>query len=272
MLSHKVIELSCEDKKIVLLGETHYKTIKDHDLCETIKSKFTVIGYESHKRYPNIFGDLTKWSFKKLMSLFPLHCSSIFDKKFYAEMAIREYPDLVEKCLTEDRVLDVTLDDGRILSLTTADFPRLPEKMTMFLDLETRDKPHFFDEILFMTIVFRVAIFLSSPWCPSSIKIVLDNVVSILSVISILPVILHTFKIGSYGMRLWLAQILPGAGLIYRRDKIMAQEIIDQQNQYNKMLIITGTIHLEGLVWYLTKHGYTQDKILSLEDYIDQFS
>ena len=52
----------------------------------------------------------------------------------------------------------------------------------------------------------------------------------------------------------------------------MAQEMIDQQNQHNEMLIITGNMHLEGLVWYLTKHGYTQDKTLSLEDYIAQFS
>ena len=218
MLSHKVIELSCEDKKIVLLGETHYKTIKDHALCEIIKSKFTVIGYESHKRYPNIFGNLTKWTFKKLMSLFPLHCSSIFDKKLYAEMAIREYPDLVEKCLTEDIVLDVTLDDGRILSLTAADFPRPREKKTTLLDLETRDKPHFFDEILFMTVAFSVIVFFISPWCPSSIKIALDNIVSILNVISVWPVIFHIFKIGSYEMRLWLAQFFPGASFIYRRE------------------------------------------------------
>jgi hypothetical protein len=258
---HNVCVLTKNDTEIVLLGETHFKESTTYDLCNRIITKFQCIGYENCK-YP---AGIISYLVGKIISYFYDRKSSILSKKILLGFLREKFIDLEDNSSYE--IID---DNGEKISFQGKEL----NNNIRVIDLEKQDKLSFRQYIMGYYYDYAI-IFLWTVSCfmLTGIKIPIPLIVTVymLSIYQIIEFFSNwMFSNRSYQFKSKINYVFPIWDFLYRRDKIMADNINEYAtNNSQKMLAICGKNHLEGIKYYLTKnHEFNMQYEMTLEDYI----
>lgn len=255
-MNHIVEEFSRNGQKVAVLGECHYKDSQTENLCNEIKSKYKTIGVEN----------CPMTSFEKNLRG--------FIKKYI--MLLR--PDIRPSSRNDLDLIISFLKDLNQLDKVCPDIPHSVIQASLaknikVVDLEksARADPYFSTEIVIVSLLVGFAANLI--WLISFIKFcnsiffqgvflgeyIFTRELYVMVVLFIfmklwtLPV---TYKQGSYERRRRIFKYFPLSYILYYRDEIMAQTIINHQAS-GDMLVIVGAGHLEGIKYWLLKNNYT---------------
>jgi hypothetical protein len=128
-------------------------------------------------------------------------------------------------------------------------------------DLEKDSNSYIGDELFALTLIPMFGLSPFSSRYPGIIKYLFAPILGYQSMNYLFPFVVKKLKL-SYPTKSKLSQWLVCDTILYRRDKIMAQNIIDHaktkvQEDDNLSLCIFGSAHHEGICHYLQKDGFT---------------
>jgi hypothetical protein len=267
--NHKICILTRNGKEIVLLGEKHYKDKKTSDLCDRIINKFQYIGYENCK-YPH---GILYFLIRKIMMYIHDRESSIYSKKIFLGFLCKSTINI-----NDNECYEIICDNGKKITFSSKD---LNDNNTKIMDLEKQDKPLLRQYLMSYnydcSIIFLLVI-IYSVLIGKKIPLSLTIITNILSLYHYIEIFLFwIFSNKSYELKTKITYAFPMWDYIYRRDKIMADNInkyINKNIQFRdnvhkkKMLAVFGRNHLEGIKHYLIKnHNFIMQCEMSLEDY-----
>lgn len=258
IMSHTVIELKNNNQSIVLLGETHYKNAEEHRLCEIIKSGFTIIGYEHYKG-----SWLSSITLNIIARLFypKMKNSSIIDKTSIINHLDIHHQELVNTCLTTaDLDIIYRLPNKEVITISKKDVEDYRQKKFSRIDLEKHDIPSVGDNFV-PTSLFSPLAVLAVPH--------MGFWIAIFCLYTAFPFLLHHLQVGSYATRRNLSRFFISGGIIYRRDEVMATELLHQPKSSSPILAIFGKAHLEGVIWHLNNAGFVHQNTYSLNEYVN---
>ncbi len=253
-MSHAIVELTNDNQKIVLMGEPHYKTAEEHRLCEIIKSRFNTIGYEGRNK-SSWSSSIVSYVVARLFYR-KMKNSSLVDKPTlvnYLDMHHRELLNAVSE-------VEYIAPNGEVIIISKKDVEDYYKEKISRIHLEQRDTPSIGDNFLDLSLFLSVAALIVPP---------LGWGMVIFCLYSIFPFFLHNFRVGSYVTRRNLSRFFISGGIIYRRDEIMATELIHQTKLHSSILGIFGIAHLEGVIWHLNNAGFVRQTIYSLNEYVN---
>ncbi len=187
--------------------------------------------------------------------------SSTVDKSVIINYLDTHHQDLVNECLTtSNRGLEYVFPNGENLTISKKDLDHYYEKKFSRIDLEKHDNPSIGDNFVNACLFSPLAL------------LVLPQIglgIIIFCFYTAFPFLLHEFRLASYSTRRNLSRFFISGGIIYRRDEVMANELIHQKKFHSNIIAIFGKAHLEGVIWHLKNHGFVNQGTYSLNEYVN---
>jgi len=218
--------------KIKLLGEIHAKNPIQERQCNVHinDQKVTDILFESAKtsKFSNSICSMVR----KLIS-FDETSSSIVYAKYFRN----------SRCKSLNKVTD-----------------EIKTQKIKYHDLEKNDTMHISDEMFALSIIPLIGLSPFTNRCPWIKRYVYVPILGYQFINLLFSVAIPRSKF-SYPTKSKLSQLMVCDTILYRRDKIMAESIIEHaknkiQKNDNLSLCIFGESHHEGICYYLQKNGF----------------